>query len=238
MSDMLEKQFCGPGNPDGKQVNHDLACDFLAKKTFRLLAKSIASRLRKVILCLHSALVRLCLVLILLVCVQQSGAKMIKELKHQGSWTFLAWRRLRGESYQCIQIFLSGECHEDGAILFKSTQQQYEREWAQTQKVPLEYEDLFKNLFIWRWWSTETSCPRESVELSFLEVFKTCLEHNPVLCALGDPAWRHGRGWTRWPPEVLQLCKTVSLRTLCCSRKSQVAQLISLFTKEPLMIKK
>lgn len=85
MSDMLEKQFCGPVNPDGKQVSHELACDFLAKKTFRLLAKSIASRLRKVILCLHSALARLCLVLILLESVQQSGAKMIKELEHQGS---------------------------------------------------------------------------------------------------------------------------------------------------------
>lgn len=153
MSDMLEKQFCGPVNPDGKQVSHELACDFLAKKTFRLLAKSIASRLRKVILCLHSALVRLCLVLILLESVQQSGAKMIKELEHQGSWTFLAWRRLRGESYQCIQIFLSRECHEDGAILFKSTQQQYEREWAQTQKVPLEYEEKLIYMKVMEHWN-------------------------------------------------------------------------------------
>lgn len=82
---MLGKQFCGPGNPGGKLVNHEPACVLLSKKTFRLLDKSIASRLRNVILCLHSALVRLCLVLSFLEGVQQSGAKMIKELEHQGS---------------------------------------------------------------------------------------------------------------------------------------------------------
>ncbi|KAK4820177.1 LOW QUALITY PROTEIN: hypothetical protein QYF61_021449, partial [Mycteria americana] len=129
----------------------------------------LAGRLREVILPLYLALVRPYLEY----CVQfwapqyKSGMELSDLEKARGDLTN-------------VYKYLTGRSKEDGTRLFSD-----QREWAQTEtwEVPSEHKKtLFFTVGVTEQWQR---LPREVVEPSSLEIFKSCLDMGPGQLALG-----------------------------------------------------
>ena len=86
-------------------------------------------------------------------------------------------RRLRGDLINAYK-YLKGGCQEDGARLFSVVPSDRTRDKGH-RKFCLNMRNNFFTLIITEPWNR---LPRDAVDSSFLEIFKTCLDK--VLCSL------------------------------------------------------